>query len=319
MTDSARTLSLSLLAILWFSGSAVAADDENWQRLRSTPRQRRLELSSKLEQFDSLDRDQQSAIREIDRSVSSLPQTDRVNSYATLHRYHLWLQGLPEAQRNEINAAPPGKRMSVVSKVMSEQASQGSTTPLFVRLTDIGGVSPFELANRIKIWHELSPAQKSELNRMQDPNHRLRRLKDFGLKLKIEPIPQPKMPDEEKTLDRLAKRQAFAMLRHNEGLLKQLNAKQLLPELVYFLDNPPAPVKPENLVRFGRELPVWIRSHFDPLPPDEARRRLTILYRLIFPPPQEFKEHTPASTAPSPASPKPAPSPAKPATNPTPY
>jgi hypothetical protein len=319
MTDPARTLILSLLAVLWFSGSAVAVDDENWQRLRSTPRQRRLELSSKLEQFDSLDREQKSAIRELDRSVSSLPQTDRVNCYATLHRYHLWLQGLPEAQRNEINAATPDKRMSVVSRVMNEQASQGSTTPLFVRLSDIGGVSPFELANRIKIWHELSPAQKSELNRMQDLNHRLRRLKDFGSRLKVEPIPQPTMPDEEKTLERLLKRPAFAMLRHNDVLLKQLNAKQLLPELVYFLDNPPAPVKPENLVRFGRELPVWVRSHFDPLPPDEARRRLTILYRLIYPRPQEFKEQTPAATAPAPPSPKPAPSTSKSATNPTPY
>ena len=33
---------------------------------------------------------------------------------------------------------------------------------------------------------------------------------------------------------------------------------------------------------------VWLQTCFDSLPPDEARRRLTFAYRLVFPPPEEI-------------------------------
>jgi hypothetical protein len=47
-------------------------------------------------------------------------------------------------------------------------------------------------------------------------------------------------------------------------------------------------VDSERLARFVAALPIWLQTCFDSLPPDEARRRLTFAYRLVFPPPEEI-------------------------------
>ncbi len=78
--------------------------------------------------------------------------------------------------------------------------------------------------------------------------------------------------------------------------------RRRLAENYYFIEHPPETVDPENLLRFETALPSWFRPSFDPLPPDEARRRLTILYRLVYPHPQEM----PVEKAPRP-SPRPRP------------
>ncbi len=64
---------------------------------------------------------------------------------------------------------------------------------------------------------------------------------------------------------------------------KQANIKRRFVDNYFYVENPPSKVSPENLLRFERSLPAWIRGGFDTLPPDEARRRLAILYRLIYP------------------------------------
>jgi hypothetical protein len=67
---------------------------------------------------------------------------------------------------------------------------------------------------------------------------------------------------------------------------------------LYFVDNPPKPVTPDRLAAFLAAYPAWIQSTFLGCAPDEARRRLTIVYRLVFPYPDEIK---PAAKAPAPA------------------
>ncbi len=47
-------------------------------------------------------------------------------------------------------------------------------------------------------------------------------------------------------------------------------------------------VDSERLARFVNELPAWVRTSLDHLPPDEARRRLTFAYRLVFPTGEEI-------------------------------
>ena len=56
----------------------------------------------------------------------------------------------------------------------------------------------------------------------------------------------------------------------------------------YFIENPPQKVEPSNLFRFLSALPKGISESFTYLPPEEARRRLTILYRLLYPAPGEM-------------------------------
>ena len=50
-------------------------------------------------------------------------------------------------------------------------------------------------------------------------------------------------------------------------------------------------------MRFEAALPPWYRGEFDHLPPEEARRRLTILYRLVYPFPSDMPEAQKATNA----------------------
>ena len=68
----------------------------------------------------------------------------------------------------------------------------------------------------------------------------------------------------------------------------------------YFLNHPPKSVTPERLSEFLAAFPPWLQSTFDPHSPEEAQRRLTVVYRLVFPPPQEIKP-TQRPSAPPPA------------------
>jgi hypothetical protein len=71
---------------------------------------------------------------------------------------------------------------------------------------------------------------------------------------------------------------------------KQEKARRRIATSYHFLEKPPAAVNPVHLMRFEAALPPWYRGQFDHLPPEEARRRLTILYRLIYPAPAEMPE-----------------------------
>ena len=56
----------------------------------------------------------------------------------------------------------------------------------------------------------------------------------------------------------------------------------------YFIENPPEKVELAKLFQFLSDLPKGISESFTYLPPEEARRRLTILYRLVYPAPGEM-------------------------------
>ena len=73
------------------------------------------------------------------------------------------------------------------------------------------------------------------------------------------------------------------------------------------------PVAPDRLARFSPPYPDGIQTSFDPLPPDEAQRRLTIAYRLVFPPPEEIGCEGEAGRGAQPRGPPPTVRPAAPA------
>src|SRR5436305_8145013 len=73
--------------------------------------------------------------------------------------------------------------------------------------------------------------------------------------------------------------------------------------LYYLNQPPPRGVDPQRLTQFLGAMPPWIRAAFNAYPADEARRRLTLVYRLVFPYPNEFTHMvaTGSNTAPAPA------------------
>ena len=65
---------------------------------------------------------------------------------------------------------------------------------------------------------------------------------------------------------------------------------------LYFLEQPaPRPVDPQRLAQFFAAMPPWVRTSFDSYTADEARRRLTLVYRLLFPK-DEFKPARPGAS-----------------------
>jgi hypothetical protein len=73
--------------------------------------------------------------------------------------------------------------------------------------------------------------------------------------------------------------------------------------LYYLNQPPPRSVDPQRLTQFLAAMPPWIRATFNTYPADEARRRLTLVYRLVFPYPNEFNPvaSTGSKTTPAPA------------------
>ena len=78
-------LDLLMIGMLAWLAPAVARgdEDENWQRLRSMPREQRLILSENLKRFDALDARQKATVRELDEQLSRPTEAD-ADAMATL-------------------------------------------------------------------------------------------------------------------------------------------------------------------------------------------------------------------------------------------
>lgn len=270
-----------------------AGEEENWQRLRSMPRERRVLLAEKIREFDRLSRADQSAIRALDEKLATLPPAEQANYRAVLRRYHLWLQTLSDKERAQLaEAATPKEKLALITKLrppQSKDTDQGPTSLLF-QLADLRGQTPFEVAQMLRHWFQLSPAEQAEIEKL-GVRDRMKRLLELARQSKLAPLPQLSPKDEEATTQQLDKRlQTKSWLRNQlrKDSEKQAIERRRLVANYYFVANPPKPVSPANLLRFETAMPSWIRSSFDHLSPEEARRRLTILYRLIYPANEEI-------------------------------
>lgn len=267
---------------------AGATEEENWARLRSMPTDRRVFLSHKIEEFDRLSRDERSAVRTLDEKLGSLPVSEQANYRAVLRRYHLWLQTLNADQRKALEAAPAEQRLALMSKYHSEQGrnDNGAEPPMVFQLADLRGRSPFEVAHLLQIWFALSPAQRAEIEKAE-VRQRPMKLKEYGPRVKVKPEGHLTKAQVDAALKQMEKRlppkgPLIKQLRKSENDKPGLDRRRLANNY-YFLANPPKPVEPASLFRFESAMPSWIRTTFDHLPPEEAKRRLTILYRLIYP------------------------------------
>lgn len=290
---------------------AGAGDDVNWKRLQSMPREQRLILAEKIREFDILDREVQARIREIDRKIAALPQADQVSYRSVLRRYHIWLQSLPEDQRATIESASGDGKLAAVARLRTaprRNIDQGRS-PLAFQLADVQGRSPFELAQILDIWFKISPEQRDEINNL-GARDRLVRLFQLARQARIAPpaagLTESQVAETLRDLEKDA--QTKGLVRAH--LMKKAEAKEFFIEQqrrrmaanYYFIANPPKPVSRANLLRFESAMPSWFRSMFDHLPPEEARRRLTVVYRLMYPAPQEIPAAGPfKQKAPGPA------------------
>jgi len=311
--------------------------------------QQRTELADALKQFDlQLTPDQQKSIREIDQQISKLSTEAQVHYLAALRRYHNWLDSLPETVRDNLQAKPPGERMAQIKTMISKYPLPRESHPYWMQFAEVAGSSPFELAAIFKIWQELTPQQRREIESLPAGVQRRSRLIEYGRDLKLFrefrefrprdfhvddwiPKVEAKIADvsaydpELKSAVAKAEKNAVAKAelaskRKNEG--KEPASRIVSPLMrrlainLYFLEQPaPRPVDPQRLAQFLAAMPPWVRTSFDSYTADEARRRLTLVYRLLFPK-DEFKPARPGTSVstgsaatkrgPSPAPPVPA-------------
>ncbi|WP_410001689.1 hypothetical protein [Singulisphaera sp. GP187] len=287
------------------------------------PREQRAILAEKVREFDRLSRAEKTAIRTLDEKLATLSPSEQANYRAVLRRYHLWLQTLTEDERTRLSeAATPKEKLALIAKIRDGQGKdvdQGPTYLLF-QLADLRGRSPFEVAHMLRFWFTLTPAERAEIEKL-GVRDRVRRLLELSRQAKIGPFPQLSPKDEEETAKQLEKRlQAKGWLRNqlNKDSEKQAIDRRRLVNNYYFVVNPPKPVSPANLLRFETAMPSWIRMTFDHLAPEEARRRLTILYRLIYPAEKEIPAAGPGPVAPAGEATQPAKPGKPPVTTPTP-
>lgn len=333
-------LRLTLLAVAtgWsvLGADARADQDENLRRLnrlKSMPLEHRRQLAQNLERFDAMGAADRKAIRVLDGELADQNDHDRERYLAVLRRYHLWLQQLPKERRDEINAAPPEERMTLVTKFRAEEQASVARrrTPLFLQVVDLGDMSPFDVAQWLKIWYKLSLSEREAFERRpRSPRPwRLRFEESLDPSRKIKPPERQFTSAQEEDLVRRMMRKPeyrfglpdwireMVMSRENpeatDGAETRkpesrpesrdrpapsgrngrmgFNRRALVHGLAgnyHFIEEPPAKVEPSNLFRFLATLPKGIAESYNYLPPEEARRRLTILYRLIYPFPEDM-------------------------------
>jgi hypothetical protein len=290
---------VALATVLIAAGIDLEA---NRNRLKALPADQRKKIVDNLLRFDAvLTVDQQRAVRELDRKINELPVGQQSEYFAVLRRYHAWLSRLPDDRRDEILRTSPTDRMAAIAKLTSVPRYKVSSdlTPPFLQIAEIGEYSPFELAAIYKIWQALTPAQRKDVEKPVSNPGRLQVLFRFGDAKKLPREIVPEGYDEASALEAFGpflKKAHSALVvelpkKQAEARAAEITRRQAI-NFYYLSAEQKAAVKhvsPDRLDQFAATFPWWLQSAFESYPPDEARRRLTIIYRLVFPHPQEIK------------------------------
>ncbi len=312
-----------VLAALVAGASGSSDEAENYKRLLAMPRERRISLAEDLDRFDRLDPKEQAAIRKLDAELVRKDPVDQARYRAVLRRYHLWANGLTDAQKKELEGATePYERLAIARKFRLREVVEASAKGARIsgiRTGDYGLVGPIEAAYLLKVWQKLSPQQQGAIakrggNRLRDEI----KAAAGSTKVRREPFPAAEEkayalrleadPDFKSQLAPLTKRIEAAQ-KKGENAAKRAEANQRLfehpfAEFLYFADHPSRPVTPRNFERFLGSCPAWLLEMLDPLSPDDARDYLTILYRQIYIHPEEMPEGSRAEPGGSASTPK---------------
>jgi hypothetical protein len=305
---------------------AAAADEpeppDAMERLRSMPTERRTQLAKNLAAFDGLNANQKSAIRSIDAKLQELDPEKRERYLSLLRRYHLWLRTLTKTQKKQIDDAPtPEDRIRVVEKLRKEQRENQLLDPdrhNWMQISTLNDLPLFWTAFHLKIWFLLDESDRANLTKIQDHDAQIAQLRTYGQKVKIglafkhmkdeieaetEAIEKEreKQPQQKGSLGKAAAkaRRNFVVPKSNP-IGRQVIMK-------YLHDHKPTPVAAQQLSWFVDESPSWLRESLASLPPDDARRRLIVLYRVVFPAGSEIPKPKPKPKAAAPKSAAPAP------------
>ena len=309
------------------AAGAVTLDDAGKEWFLRKSSAEREQLREALRRFDmNLNADEQRAARDLDARLEALPEDDREEYFRVLRRYHNWLRQLPERDRNMLAAMPVDARLKRIRElvVANPPPTEAAGAPLdFIQ---IGGTGAFELAALCKTWLALSPEERKHIDSLGAGVRKSELIKK-GRELKIPSPPRssdsdkvrarflfelrPADFDEEHWIteaesriqelnapglgprDWLSKIQAKFEQADANGVENGMRSRMLLRRFAVNLyveeHKLEHPVDSARLAQFYEAMPSWIRSTFGPFSGDEVRRRLSVLYRILYPFPEEFR------------------------------
>ncbi|MDR3619716.1 MAG: hypothetical protein P4L85_10230 [Paludisphaera borealis] len=337
MTDNAknsfpRSRPLGLLAgTLVVMAAGAASLDENRARFLQASAVARRDLAESLRRFDQDFRvEQQQAVRSIDDRLKTLPTEEREHYLAAMRRFHNWVEGLPERVRDDLLAKAPDQRLGSVKTLVAKYPLPDVEARSPVDFIQTGGTGAFEVASLCKTWLALSPQERQKLDGSPAGSRRAE-LRRLGHNRNIPAELTPPDYNEKHWIDqaenRLNEIRGSGTVQKDwitklENRIAQTSANRkgdgkesprpflhrLAVNLYVQEHTPPAKVDSGRLAQFFASIPSWVQSTFNVFPSDEARRRLTLVYRLVYPHPQEFDPRAgagaKAQASPSPAASK---------------
>ena len=130
---------------------------------RMSPEQRR-QIEAKLRRFDQvLTPEQQKALRAIDDRIGKLPSEEGQHYLAVLRRYHNWLNSLPETVKTNYLSRPASERIAQIKSLIARYPIPTGISPRWIWFADGGSASLIEQAAIFKVWKEMTPEQRREV------------------------------------------------------------------------------------------------------------------------------------------------------------
>jgi hypothetical protein len=254
------------------------------------PLSRREALLKNLDRFRALPAAEQHAIRELDRRIAEEDPAVRARHLTLLRRYHVWLAGLPEAQRKAMEAASPNERLNLINEALRAESTGGvaharNDARIWTQLTNLSPVLLVDQSHWIRLWLGLTPEQRQAIQKKGlSESERVRLLEQFGLENGMrDERPAIRRAEADALLrtiedrPRLKKKYEQSKAAAKRAMVGRINERRSL------MEHADAQVDRAQLDQFVASIPSWLLSPVDSLPPDAARLRMRVLYRMIFP------------------------------------
>jgi hypothetical protein len=296
-------------------------------RIACLPLETRKNLIANLDRFDQLDPQARQAVAALDAEIQALEPQERARYLDTLRRFHLWLESLPQSERDAVRNAPLDERPAEIARLhqlaMSRRQQNLAKSPrISVPAPPLAGAIPIPISRNdliqisalapmtlqetaiwLKVWFALEPAERDELEKASDPAVASRRVEEILRARRKDIILE--LGDSLK-LDKAPFRRELGALAKNRLRQEKTAARDKLALFtearILSLSANDKPVDRASLELFEAAMPRRIRESLDSLPPDAAIRRLAILYRLVFSNDQEIpKPVAPARKSASPS------------------
>lgn len=294
---------------------SAPSPEANISRLRAMPPERRQALLANLRRLDAeLAPEERAAVRSLDARLVELDPGAADELRKSMRRYYLWLQTLTPDQRRQVETLAPGDRRPVVERLRDDRrrarAAEGPRD--WMQVSTVATLPIQQTAFLLKSWLNLDPQARQEVLAQPDTEKRERKLNDMGHARGMGVIMRVEGPEFDDFLDRHSHSVVDGEARKagKAGLTPEIRRKRLeevrksfkvdeirrIREAMYLRAEPPAEVDPANLRRFQAEIPEFLYHRVESFAPEAARRRLEVLYRLVYPHGKEIPPPPPKPT-----------------------